>query len=205
MSYKNCIIDVGACHNGNVTKSFRSNTNIPIIFIEPCLNSFNKLFINDNDVKLPICISNYDGITKFNLFREGTHSILDINMETLNKFIDGYTGKNSTEDLWEKKEMYAPCVRLDTLIKNMGIENILFLKIDTQGYDFEVIKSAGELIRKVQILTCEVQIMDFELYKHSSKKKDIIDYLKSFNFTLIKEDKQTFDQEENLTFKNMNL
>ena len=205
----NYIIDVGACYTGNVTKDFRRNNNlhnIPIIFIEPEISSFNSLKTEyDYDIKLPICISTYDGITKFNLYREGTHSILDINLKDVNKFIDGYTGINSTEELWVKNTIDVPCNRLETIIKNYNINIIELLKIDTQGFDFEVIKSAGDSIKKVKMLICEVQIVDFDLYINGSKKTDIIEYLNIYNFKLLKEEPQTFNQELNLYFINRNL
>ena len=48
----------------------------------------------------------------------------------------------------------------------------------------------------------EVQIVDYEIYENQSKKNEILEYLNNNNFELVNTEKQTFDQEENLTFVN---
>ena len=93
-------------------------------------------------------------------------------------------------------------MRLDSIINQYSISLIPHLKIDTQGHDFEVIKSAGSKIKIIKYIECEVQVTNFEIYKNQSKKQELIKYMIDNDFELIELTKQTFDQEENLTFKN---
>jgi len=46
------------------------------------------------------------------------------------------------------KEIRVPCLRLDTLAPELGIEEIALLKIDAEGYEPKVIAGAEALIRK---------------------------------------------------------
>lgn len=207
MTISNCIIDVGAFRTGINTKKYRKNKNmnLPIIFLEPDLSTFNILKIEKHDIKLPLAINKYNGITKFNIYQTGTHSILNSNLEEIHKYTDGYSGKPGSKKLWSAQDIiYVPCIRLDTLMNNMCIEKIEFLKIDAQGFDLEVIKSLSDRIKDVKELVCEVQITDFEVYLNSSKKQEVINYMTKHNFINTHCKQQTFNQEENLYFKNKN-
>lgn len=196
----NCIIDVGADTHGSETKKVRRG-NTPIIFLEPNLRAFAQLQIGPYDMKLPMAICKENGVVEFNLYQEGTHSILETNVDRIpNFYIDGYSGKMAVRELWVPKKTIVPCIRLDTLIEQLKIKHVEFLKIDTQGYDFEVIKSLGDKISIVDRIVCEVQITAEEVYLNSSKKNDIVEYMTAKGFKLVATQKQTFDQEENLFF-----
>lgn len=203
---KNYIIDVGTSHNAPRGIELRNQYNIPVIFIEPNTEALNRVPANHNDIKVNAAITNFDGEIDFNYYQDGTHSILETNLEEIHKYIDGYSGRNArVEDWTARKTEKVKCYQLRTLIDNFGIEKITHLKIDTQGHDFEVIKSLGDKINIVKYIECEVQVTDFEIYKKQSKKENIIDFLSKHNFVLINSEKQTYDQEENLTFENINL
>lgn len=44
------------------------------------------------------------------------------------------------------QQVCVPTIRLDTYIKKMRLEHINFIKIDTEGYEFEVINSLGKYL-----------------------------------------------------------
>ena len=199
--FDNCIIDVGSCFDGYLGKKAKELYKLPVIYIEPDLSTFDRLKIDDDDIKLPVAICTYDGITKFNFYQEGTHSILDTNLTDIPKYIDGFTGKPAMPKLWTAhKKTIVPCLTLKTIVEQLNVQHIQFVKIDAQGYDFEIIKSLGDKISLVDELVCEVQITDFEIYINQSKKYEVIDYMKKKGFTLVDIVKQTYDQEENLWF-----
>jgi FkbM family methyltransferase len=203
---KNFIIDVGTSHNAPRGIALREEYGYPVIFIEPNNEALNKVPAKDGDIKINVAITSYDGEIEFNFYQDGTHSILKANTEEIHKYIDGYSGKPGEVSKWTAwKTEKVPCLRLDTIIKKFNIEKIVFLKIDTQGHDFEVIKSLGDKLSIVLYIECEVQITDFEVYKNQSKKDEVIEYLTSRGFKLIHIEKQTFNQEENLTFENQIL
>jgi FkbM family methyltransferase len=65
-------------------------------------------------------------------------------------------------------------------IEEKNIENIDFLKIDTEGYDFEVIKGFGEAIKNIQIIQFEYG--GTSLDENGFKLNDIIKYLEEKDF-----------------------
>lgn len=200
---KKYIIDVGTSHNAPRGIELKKKYGYPVIFIEPNKESLDKVPSDELDIKINAAITSYDGEIDFNYYQDGTHSILETNLNEIHKYIDGYSGTNAKVEDWKcwKKEK-VKCFKLSTLINELNIDNVVYLKIDTQGHDFEVIKSLGEEIKKVNKIECEVQITDFEVYKNQSKKNELIEYLKNNNFDLISTEKQTYGQEENLIFTN---
>jgi FkbM family methyltransferase len=51
-----------------------------------------------------------------------------------------------TTGLELSRQNRVPTIRLDTYIESMGIDHIDFIKIDTEGYEFEVIDSLGRYL-----------------------------------------------------------
>ena len=76
------------------------------------------------------------------------------------------------------------------------------MKIDTQGHDLEVIKSLGEEIKRVKEITAEVQIVETEVYKNSSKREDLLEYMKEKGFSIWKIQPWSHNQEQNIWFTN---
>lgn len=204
-SFDECIIDVGAYKTGNDGKRQKHLCNgLPVVFIEPDPKAFHELQISDNDIKLPVAISDHDGLVLFNFINDETNSILNVNESELHKY-RGDEGKPVDMTAWKAHGEYVPCMTLKTVINELKIKKIVCLTIDAQGYDLEVIKSLGDKISIVDSLICEVQITDFEVYVNSSKKTDILKYMEEHGFKLVRTEKQTFDQEENLYFKHIPL
>jgi FkbM family methyltransferase len=55
----------------------------------------------------------------------------------------------------EPVELKVNSIRLDTLLKNAGVNSIGFLKIDTEGHDFHALKSAGNLVPSTKFIQFE--------------------------------------------------
>ena len=73
------------------------------------------------------------------------------------------------------------CVRLDSVISKLKID-FDFIKIDTQGADFQVIKSLGEYL-DTQIIAIQTELFYTELYKGITLFKDVDEFLKGHGFT----------------------
>ena len=63
----------------------------------------------------------------------------------------------------KQREFTVQCKTIDNIVSEESIENIDFLKIDTQGHSFEVLEGAKETLfhKKVQYLQVEVNISGF--------------------------------------------
>jgi hypothetical protein len=83
-----------------------------------------------------------------------------------------------------------------------GIETVDYLKIDAQGLDFSVVKSAGERLKDIRKIYLEVYVTEFPLYQGCPTKNEITEFMKSRDFELVGVEVQSDGQEENLTFEN---
>ena len=70
--------------------------------------------------------------------------------------------------------------RLDNILKNLNIKKIDILKIDTEGYDFNVIKGLGSSIKTVKYIYFEHHFHDMLIKNYNFS--DINEYLRKNNF-----------------------
>jgi FkbM family methyltransferase len=181
---KKYIIDVGTSHNAPRGIQLRNEYGYPVIFIEPNKNALDRVQSNSNDIKINAAITSYDGEIEFNYYQDGTHSILETNLEEIHKYIDGYSGTNATIENWTawKKEK-VKCYKLNSIIKELEIDEIVYLKIDIQGHDFEVIKSLEETNKKQQMLQETIQKLRQELQKKTQEISDLNEKINNRHFT----------------------
>jgi len=76
------------------------------------------------------------------------------------------------------------CVRLDTILKKHDI-NFDFIKIDTEGADYNVIKSLGKYL-DTQIVGIHTELYFKEMYKGITLFEDVDSFLKEHGFYLAK-------------------
>ena len=88
-------------------------------------------------------------------------------------------------------------------MKKLNIGSIFYLKIDAQGHDLVVIRSLEDKISLVDYIECEVQITGFEVYKGQTVKTELIQHMAEQGFILESVARQSYDQEENLYFRNL--
>ncbi|HYL72996.1 MAG TPA: FkbM family methyltransferase [Bryobacteraceae bacterium] len=81
-----------------------------------------------------------------------------------------------------------------------GISKVKYLKIDAQGGDLAVIRSAGERLRDIDRISLEVQITAVPLYRNAPGKEEVVRFLDEAGFDLVTIEQQSHGQEENLTF-----
>jgi len=94
----------------------------------------------------------------------------------------------------------VPTMRLDTFMNEAGIKSVDYLKIDAQGLDLEVVKSAGDRLRDVAKVQLEATTASYRQYEGAPDKSVIIEYMESKGFRLSGEEIQSHGQEANLTF-----
>jgi FkbM family methyltransferase len=87
--------------------------------------------------------------------------------------------KNIYKIILEKIEM----IKLDTFCLKKKINKINILKIDTEGYEFNVLKGGKKILKNVDFIIIELQNND--MYEGYSRKK-IENFLKNNNFKKIK-------------------
>jgi FkbM family methyltransferase len=83
-----------------------------------------------------------------------------------------------------KKIKKVECCRLDTIISETGVDFDI-LKIDTQGADFQVIKSLGDYL-STQIIAIFTELFYKECYKNIKLYEKVNNFLKENNFKKVK-------------------
>ena len=197
---RRCIIDVGSSHTGIRGKYFKSKLNLPVIFIDADQVALHKLEVDSDDLIVNAAISSRNGLAKFNIYpHDGTSSLCETDLKNATSWEIG--NRKSTQEDWTCQEInIIPMITLGDIIETLGIEQIAALKIDAQGHDFEVVKGIGQHFDKINYIELEVQIVKHELYKNSSKKEEVIEFLKKREFDLIATFLQSWNQEQNLCF-----
>jgi FkbM family methyltransferase len=188
-------LDVGAHHGEKTLVYAIQNPGLKVYAFEPNLSAAAKLIGRaPNFFMTPMAVAEKDGFAEFHLNAyEGASSLLPFNEVALQSWIGG-------EVLKVKSVVNVPTIRLETFMSATGIQRVDYLKIDTQGMDLAVVKSAGSRLRDIAKISLEVDVTAVRVYAGSPSKDEVITFLNEAGFALVDVEKQTYDQEENLTF-----
>ena len=202
------IIDIGA-HKGETIDFFVKNFNLEKIFsFEPNFALFSEL-INKKDYRNKIIEINNFGvgeraeIKKLNIISESSSSTFnDLNLDSKyykrKNFIVNLFSHN--KELIEKKQNIE-IVNLSDFIRKKKIDKIDLLKIDTEGYEFNIIKGIDKK---------DFDNIDFIYFEHhydlmikkNYKFSDINDYLNKNNFFQVFKIKMNFRNTFEYIYKN---
>jgi len=188
-------IDVGAHLGEKTLAAAEQDPGLRVYAFEPNLAVAKELIGRlPNYVVLPMAVAETDGCVDFHLNAfAAASSLLPFNPEGLRRWAGG-------DVLKVERTMAVPAVRLDTFMGLMDIAQVEFLKIDAQGADLAVVRSAGSRLRDVARLALEVQVAGVPLYEGGSERSAVVDYLTSRGFGMVSSERQSLDQEENLVF-----
>lgn len=173
------IFDVGSNRGDITTKYLELFPSVCIHAFEPYLESytvFEKVFAQNKNIVL----------NKYALSSDTSDKQLHINKSVdTNSFLEsGLLGVSSDKLCTTTGTVIVQCNTLDHYCKKEGIETIDILKIDTQGYEIEVLKGASQLLKenKIGIIYCEAYFQC--QYKSQPLFQDILSYLANFNYVL---------------------
>jgi FkbM family methyltransferase len=161
------IIDVGA-HHGESIKFFNKNFKILNIYaFEPSPESFKNLIINTNYLikKKKINFMAYN----LGLGSSNQKQFLNISLETSSSTINSINKKSNyyqkkikflgemNKDFFYKKEEITITTLDKAMLKMLNINcgAIDLIKIDTEGYEYEVLKGGVELLKKTKLILFE--------------------------------------------------
>jgi FkbM family methyltransferase len=187
-------IDVGA-HRGDESLGYaKYDPTLRIFAIEPDLSAAVKLVgAAPNYFVLPVAIAETDGCADFHLNDfAAASSLLPLNLKDLTP--------EDARQLRVNQVRKVPTLRLDTLMNIADIDTVEFLKIDAQGMDLSVLKSAGDRLKDIAKITLEVWTAPHPQYVGVPSKEEVVKYLQDRGFVLTGTQVQTEGREENLTF-----
>ena len=147
-----------------------------------------------NYVVLPIAIAERDGSAELQLNTyEQSSSLLPADEAGVKSWV-------TEQEFKVIGAVTVPTMRLDTFMNAAGIESVDYLKIDAQGLDLEVVKSAGDRLAHVAKVQLEATMVSYRQYEGAPGKSVIVEYMESRGFRLAGEEVQSHGQEANLTF-----
>ena len=193
------VFDIGA-HKGETIKSFTKFLKIEKIYsFEASPLSYNILRntlpnITSNQKGTDICIENLaigseiKKIQMKHLTESSSSTIKDINSNSKyfkkKKFLFGFNAKNFYQNITIDQ------TTIDKYVKTKKIEQIDFLKIDTEGYEYEILKGASENLKNIKIILFEHHYDD--MIEKGYKFSDINNILLKNNFKQIFKIKMPF-------------
>tara|TARA_B100001093_G_C26717674_1_gene966372 strand:- start:429 stop:1166 length:738 start_codon:yes stop_codon:yes gene_type:complete len=168
-------IDIGANKGQFAMMANKIHPNSNIICFEPQKKPFEtlqKLFKNFENIKMfQLACGSKNEIAEINVSNENdSSSILDItnNQKTL-----------YPSTFYVKKEKIE-IVKVEEIINLTEVKKPIFLKIDTQGYELEILKGIDLSLIKYVYVECSY----IELYKDQPLFHQINKYLKNMGFNL---------------------
>ena len=204
------LLDVGA-HKGESIISFSKNLNIKKIYsFEASQISFKILSKKIKDIKFKfpemkiiienIALGSSDKKIKIKHFNESSSS-------TINKInIDSNYFKKKKKFLYGSevskyyKEFKIKQITLDNYLKLKGINKVDFIKIDTEGYEFEILNGLKKNIKHVKVILFEHHYHD--MIRKNYNFSDIHMFLKENNFDQIYKSKMPFRKTFEYIYKN---
>lgn len=200
------VIDVGA-HYGETIKIFQNNLKFNKIYsFEASPKNFKileKNFPKNNN-------SNVE-IFNFGLGEDFFESFINQTAESSSSTINKININSKYLDRKKKilkiknnddffKKLPVKIITLDHFINEKKIENIDLLKIDTEGYEYKVLKGLKKNHTKIKIIYFEHHYDDMILKNYTFS--DIHDLLKSYGFEMIKKHKMLFRKSFEYIYEN---
>ena len=203
---KNVILEVGS-HNGVDGLALALlNPYIMVYSFEPNYQINQISLLNKKKIEkyFSIKIRNHKIIQKA-VSNYNKSAFFYISNETLLSSLNKFNKKNIFKNEFKKK-IKIKTIRLDSFCKQKDIKNILFLHIDTQGSDLNVLKGLGLYRKKVISGILETaKNKKIQRYENESTLHDVIKNFKRWQYIIKKKEKNFNDFEYNVYFKNLNF
>ena len=164
LKIKNCI-DVG-CNNGEFAKEILKNQNTNVIAFEPLpecqknLEQINQIY-NSRFIYFEYALSDKDGFDNIN-FGDKKSRLASLEKKINNIDYIGRVNKNTLKIELKK---------LNNFIDNDIFKNIDFIKIDTEGHEFKVLKGGLDFIKKNNVKLIQIEFNWHHLFTNNTIKQ----------------------------------
>ena len=204
------VFDVGA-HEGETIDLYLSHFNIEKIYsFEPSYFSFNNLKkaidkIKKKKTKTEIIVENIafgaenKDIKIKHMYESSSSTLKELNMESKyyikkKKFLLNFKNNNLFKEISVKQK------NLDQYMSQKKIQKLDFLKIDTEGSEFEILYGAKTNIKNIKLILFEHHYHD--MIKKNYTFSDVHYLLKKNNFEQIYKAKMPFRKTFEYIYKN---
>lgn len=174
------VLDVGTFTGKVIDEILAINGDIHFHAFEPFSGSFEILtskYCAAKNITLNHCaVSDQSGTHTFhiNSFKE-TNSLLE--SAAVSDLIDGYTKEEKTEEV--------AVITIDEYCINKNISSIDFIKIDTQGNSYQVLKGMENLLQNKKVKYLYVEAEFIEMYKGEKLFSEIETLMRSHGYAIL--------------------
>ena len=183
---KPIIFDVGANKGQSIDRFLKVNNEAIIHSFEPILDEYNLLrnkYNNFENIKLNnLALGEKKTKKNFNVTKHsGNSSFLNLKKDTdWLKLRAKQLGVN--EDNYVKEKLEVDINSLDSYCAENSIANIDIIKIDTQGYEEQILIGGKKMIENQKIDALEIEIVFSSIYEKYISFSDIEKYLIPNNY-----------------------
>ena len=172
------VLDIGAHKGESIANMNAIFSEINIYSFEPIKQNFvllNEKYGGKSNVKLyNVALGEENKMENINVNEfTPSSSIMEITEHHTSPF--PFTSKTKTEQIEVK--------RMDSVWNDLGVNDNILAKIDTQGYELSVLKGFGEHLRKIDVFIIETSFK--ELYKNQPLFSEIYSFLIEKGFVYI--------------------
>ncbi len=187
-------LDVGAHEGGRPLEVATEDDSVLVYGFEPNVRiAARNVGLRPNYIVVAAAVAEVDGVAPFHVADADTgSSLLPVREDNARRWRGGALTVVAT--------VLVPTVRLDTFMDAAGVDGAEWLFVDAQGADLSVLKSAGQRLVDVEHVRVEVAVTPYPVYLGAATKREMLDYLKSFGFTLTEVEPVSDGQEEYLSF-----
>lgn len=170
-------VDVGA--RGGAPDLPKAEFDIVRVLVEPEETEFQKLKVSScDDIVIGIALGDVDGRISFHEARNPfCSSVLEPNPGVLSNY-------EIAPHFAVEKVVSVECSRFDTLYKSGSLPFPDCIKIDVQGFEYQVLSGFGDLLSATLAIKLEAHF--YPLYKDQRLLHDLISYLSKYDFVLRK-------------------
>lgn len=172
------VVDVGVRGGINSRWNLLSQ-NIKVLGFEPDLEECKRLNkgAGNNHTYFPIALYNKEGTIEINITRSPAASSIYLpNFSLMDRF-------PNSDDLKTVKLIEVQCNTLDRILRLNNIQDVDFLKIDTQGSELQILQGASETLQK-SIFGVDIEVEFSQLYENQPLFADVDIYLRDLGFSL---------------------
>jgi FkbM family methyltransferase len=168
-------IDVGAHLLETTKEELERSSDLALIAIEPLEECWKTWPDKTRLLALPVAVSTERGWLDFHVNASNATS-------SLLKSVEGNMVEAMTKTVEVRK---VPVLRLQDVLERIPDVGVQYLKTDVQGHDLQVLKSAGDQLRRVE--TVRVEVINAAIYEGSGEwrpgtETEFVTYMASQGF-----------------------
>ena len=171
-------VDIGAA-GGMHKRWLKLGSNIKSILFEPDEEEYKKLNFNksDNSVIINAAVADNKKLVDFNICKkQEVSSIYKPNLNLINKY-------DEAQRFEVERTVSMQADSLNSLLKVENINDVDFMKIDTQGSELDILKGATNYLDN--IIGLEVEVEFVQLYHEQPLFFEVNTFIESNGFSLI--------------------